>query len=69
MASCLVQDIVNAAGCFNNCLTAQQSDAALTQLLCVAAGGIAPEEDIIVIGEEGGSGIIGGEDGGMIGVE
>ena len=68
MASCLVQDIVNAAGCFNNCLTAQQADAALTQLLCVAAGGIAPEEDIFVIGGEGG-GIIGGEDGGMIGVE
>jgi hypothetical protein len=68
MASCSVQDIVSAAGCFNNCLTAQQSDAGLTFLMCVAAGGIAPEEDVFVIGGEGG-GIIGPEGGGMIGVE
>jgi len=68
MPSCSVQDIVNAAGCFNNCLTAQQSDSALTQLLCVAAGGIAPEEDIIVIGGEGG-GIIGPEGGGDLGAQ
>lgn len=66
--ACTAQEIVNAAGCFNGCLTEQQSDAALTVLTCIASGGVAPG-DIFVIGGEGDDIIIGGEGGGMIGVE
>jgi len=69
--ACTPQELVNAAVCFQSCMTEFHSDVALTVLECVASGGIPPIGDVVVIGGEGDPGggdviVIGGEGGGQI---
>lgn len=68
--ACTPQELVNAAGCFNGCLSEFHADVALTVLICIGGGGNPPSDDIYVIGGEDGD-ILSGEGGSgeMIGSE
>lgn len=66
--ACTPQDLIDTFPCFD-CLTEQQASAAMVALTCIAAGGIPPDTDVIVIGGEGTDVIIGGESGGDVGAE
>lgn len=67
--ACDPQSILDAMGCGYCGLSEDELLSGIVALTCVLAGGIAPDQDVIVIGGEGDDIIIGGEDGGMIGAE